>query len=698
MTTTYDAVGSVVKYNDQVFNEIVHFSDEHFFDFFDFKTLSGKADLSNRNAVIITEEIAKKYFGNTDPVGQSLLFFADTDIKFPLLISAVVETPRMNSSIRFGFLIHHDNQPDEAGKANYTHWTEMLTAVFLKTRPGVDIKALSAKLQPIAALNNSARPDWAVTAFHATPLLEVADNSHLLRSNGLWMRIPAAAVWGNIALTLMLLLTAALNFSNMTISVCNRRLREMCMRKVMGGTRRQLMVQILSETAVVVVLAIGFGIFLSYPLCDWFNALWKFTDFQPDYSDPKLLLYVACIMLGATLLAGSYPAFYISSFRPSSVFRSGALFGNKNLFSRILMGLQISISIITVVAGLSFARNAAFNRTADIGFAYQNILQAWVPRSYPLFLNAVRDIPGVDAVAGTVHLPGFGYQQAEFLFQGNNYESALYHVGNDFLKTMEFHLKSGDYPIPSSDTSFSTEVVVNERFANEIAGGKDPIGEVITWPGSKTTLRIAGVLKDFMTNTPFAPIRPCIVWQVPQWMNARCMIKTSSPAQNKPVLAAIEAKWKMMFPYTPFNVGYQNEMMMEATEASDNIARSMGMISIITVLLGCIGLFSIISLDVLRRMREVAVRRVMGASAANITWVLNRNLLAILAFSVITGCFFGWFFTKKLMDSIFYFNVGIHPSTILAGALGVLLITSVTIGLKVWRTLQINPATVLRND
>ncbi|MEI6411363.1 MAG: FtsX-like permease family protein [Bacteroidota bacterium] len=648
-----DSRPTVVKRGDQVFNEHIHFADENFFQFFDFELLSGSLDLSDRSKVVIDEEMALKYFGKENPIGQSLLFFAETEQRKNLTVGGVVKKVPLNSSIHFEMITHLDNQYDGAKLVDYRDWNYMVDAVFLRLKNASDEAAVQTSLQAYVGPRNAGSKGWTLESYYLDPLLNVAADSRSLLWNNLWNGMPPAAIWGNIILSALLLLTAALNFANMTIAVCNRRLREMGVRKVMGGTRFQLMRQLLSESFVVVALASVLAMILAYPLCDWYNATWKFTDLQMHYKDPALLGYIAAAALFTTLLAGAYPAFYVSGFKPANIFRGGVLFGGSNMFSRIMMGLQVSISIIGVVVSLSFARNAEYNRRADIGFDYQPILQAWLPQAadYKRFDDAVREIPGVTATAGSMHLMGFGATNIEFGFQGQTQESGLYEVGNDFMNIMHILLEQGAWPAPAGDTIASQEVVVNQTFVRSVGGNKPVVGEQLDYQGRK--LRISGVVADFMTNRPFMAIRPTILHPIPLRDCRRCIIRTANVQDQPRIMEAIEQKWKALFPYIPFNVGYQSEMMKEGVEVSSNIARTMAVFAAIAVLLSITGLFSLVSLNILRRLREVAIRRVMGASSGHVTWILNKNYLGIFGFAVVVGCLAGRILALSLMDSIF---------------------------------------------
>jgi putative ABC transport system permease protein len=696
--TRYDAVGTVVKNGDQVFNENLYLADAHFFRFFDFDVKYGVADLSDRSKVLIDEDTAEKYFGAGNPVGRQLIFYADTPEPMPLTVGAVLKNIPLNSSLRFRCITHLDNGKNAEGKLDPGSWARSVAAVFLKLKNAGDLPETTRQLVAYQAPRNSARSDWQVSAYVLQPLRALALSSRQLRGDMLWQGVPPAAVWGNVVIAALLLLTAMLNFSNMTISISNRRLREMGVRKVLGGSRYQLMRQILGETLVVVLFSTVLGMALALPFTEWFNSTWKFTDLKADYSDPTLGLYIAVMMALTTLLAGSYPAFYISGFKPARIFRGGVQFGGDSLFSRIMMGMQVGISVMAVVVGISFAYNAEYNRNSDIGFDYQPVLQAWLPATgdYQRFVENIQEIPGIETTAASVHLPGFGFDLAEFKFQEQSQEAMVYDVGNGFNSLMQMRLHEGAWPVQAGDTTRSPEIVVNQTLARRLSGNQSPVGATVQLRGQP--YRISGIVHDFMTNTPFNPISPAVLRVVPDQQCRRCLIRTRDVSEQPQVMAHLEKRWAQLFPYTPFNVGYQNEMLRDAIEVSDNIAKNMAALSLIAVLLSITGLFSLTSLQVLRRMREIAIRRVLGASATQVGWILNRQYVWIFAFALSLGCMGGYLFSKALLDSIFRISAGVQLQTLIYGPTGILSVAVATIVFKLWQTLRVNPADVLRGE
>jgi ABC-type antimicrobial peptide transport system permease subunit len=693
----FDRRRIVVKHGEHIFNEVIHFADTSFFRLFDFNMMSGSADFSDPAKVLISKETATKYFGNQNPVGKTLILYADQPTRKALLVGGVVDGQFKHSSIRFDFLTNLTNQLDNNKPVDYTDWKYRVDAVFLLLKHPTDRAAVETSLASFIARQQVADPDWKISRFVAEPLRSLALTARDMRSNGLYPSLPPSAVWGTLAMAIMLLLTAALNFANMTIAVCNRRLREMGVRKVMGSSQAQLVVQLLAESGVICGLAILLGMALAYPVTDWYNHMWSYMNLSVDYHDPVLLAYLLGLLLFTTLLAGSYPAFYVSAFRPAHIFRGTLRFGGSGLFSRIMMGMQVAISLTAVIAGISFDRNAEYNRTADVGYDRHNLIGAYVydESSWRVFKAATQNIPNIEAASGTKHLPGFGYSMVNFKLNSQPHEAMLYDVGDDFTHMLQIRLREGQPLLPLQNGQSAQTVLVNETFAHEFGDGKPLIGQSIQLDSA--TYQIGGVVYDFMTNTPFRPITSAVIRPVLPDKFAYFIARVKAPHQ-KQVFTDLEKTWKRLFPYKPFDGFYQDNALAEAEAVSTNIAQTMGVFALVTVLLAISGLFSLISLNVLKRMREVAIRRVLGATGAQVGWILHKNYLWILAIATLSGCLFGYFLATTLMNSVFKINNGVSTDIIILSAISVLVIAFFTIMLKLWQTLKINPATSLTSE
>jgi len=697
--TRIDSRGLVVKRGENVFNQQVHFVDENFLDVFDFQLLSGQARLADRDALLITEDMAKKFFGDENPVGQTLLLYADIPQRKNLTVSGVLKNCPKNSSIQFQFLTHLDNQLEGDQPVRYDSWRWFVDAAFLKLKNPSDVAAVEASLHQYVAPQNQGNQNWQAERYRLEALPDLALNAHDIRWNNLMSGTPPAAIWGNITCAIMLLLTASLNFANTTIAIGNRRLREMGVRKVMGGTLRQLRAQLLGEAFIVCLAALALGMMFVFPLVDGFNAMWEHLDVKITYlNNIPMLAFLAGAVIFTTLLAGAYPAFYVSGFAPSSIFRGTLRFGGSSLFSRIMMGAQVAMALAAVVVGFSFARNAQVQRKADLGYVREGILgvEAQDLAAVKNFEDAIRSNPKVLATAKTRHHAGFNYRRVEFAWQGQKQETLWFEVGKDYMPLMGMKLLEGkDFSGVNETAGSETEVLVNETFVREIGGGKAVVGEMLNF--DTTSFRIAGVVKDFMTDSPFDPMSPTVVRCAPERVFTYCILKTK-PEDLSAVHADMEKTWKQLFPYKPFTGFYQSEVLAEALEVSDNIATTMTAFAVIILLLTVSGLFAIVSLNALKQLRGLALRRVLGARAGNIAYHLNRNFLIVTLVATIVGCLLGRVFALAMMDSIYKIHAGVSASVLIFSAIGVFLVLSATVGVKVWQVLRANLTEALKAE
>ena len=264
--TRIDSRGLTIKQGENVFNEQVHFVDVNFLDVFDFPLVKGQARLEDRKALLISETMAKKFFGDKNPIGQQMTLYADEPTPMLLTVSGITKDCPKNSSIHFDFLTHLNNQLQADGPVVYDSWKWFVDAAFVRLNDPADASKVEAALQAYRAPQNQANLDWPVERFRLEPLAEMALHSRDIRWNNLWGGTPPAAIWGNVIIALMLLLTACLNFANTTIAVGNRRLREMGVRKVMGGTQGQLMRQLLAEAFLICLVALVVGMLLATPV------------------------------------------------------------------------------------------------------------------------------------------------------------------------------------------------------------------------------------------------------------------------------------------------------------------------------------------------------------------------------------------------------------------------------------------------
>ncbi len=681
------------------FADQVHFTDPAFLDLFNFQLVRGSNDLSDRGAVLITEKTATKYFGKEDPIGKTMTFYAGAPFQRMLTVKGVLADPPMNSAFQFSMLTNFDNYLLGNGQPLLAdNWFWLTDAVFFKLRNPDDAGRLAESFKKYLPQQNAGREDWKVTGFR---MISLADHAKMtgISANSLMERPEDSAVYGPLVLAILILLSACLNFANTTVARSNSRLKEMGVRKVMGGTQGQLRTQMLLECGAIVVMAFALSVVINRWWLPTFNQMFLFTDTKADYfHDGPLVLFTLAALLGTTLLAGAYPAFYISRFNPSNILKGSVKFGGSNLFSRILLGLQVAISLITVIAGVGFSKNSEFQRTYDYGYDREHVMTVPAPDSSSLVAirTAVRQLPGVEAMAGSRSLVGYAYRWQTAEAQSQKREVNVYEIGSSYLDVMNMRMAAGRAFDPELQTDYENALLVNEKMAAQFGWTRDEVlGQTIRI--DTVNYQVVGTLKDFHSNMLFNPVDPVAMRLIRPEKEVNLVIR-AKPGELTNVFDQTKAAWAKLFPLKPFRGFYQNEIAGEAMRVTTSIARIFLWFAIVTVLLTATGLFALVSLTVLKKMREIAIRKVVGAKPGHILALINKGYLWIFLVGAVLGGYGGYTLTKLLMDMIFKVNSGVDAGTLAFSAAVVLVIALATVGMKVWGALRMNPAEVLKGE
>ncbi len=685
--------------NSEPFAEHLHFTDPAFFDFFNFPLLSGSNDLTDRSAILITEEMATKYFGQEDPLGKTLQLYAGTDFQRALQVKGVLKNTPMNSTIRFNMLTHIENYLQPTGQQLAPNdWSELLNAAFFKLNDQADVNQLAANFKKYIPIQNAALEDWKVTRFK---LITMAENAvdRTISNNSLFERPADSATYGPIINALLILLCACLNFANTTVSRSGRRLKEMGVRKVLGGTTNQLRAQILLECNAIVILAISLSILINAWWLPTYQEMFIYVEAKADYlHDPQLLIFLAITLIGTTLLAGGYPAFYSSRFNPSQIFRGSVKLGGSNLFSRILLGLQVAISVITLIAGIAFSQNSEFHVNYDYGYDREYLIT--VPTrdesTFYAFRDVIQQVPEVASFAGTNDIIGFTYHSRSAEAEGKKFEVNYFETGEGFLDIMGLDLAAGRGFNASLPTDFEKGMLITQKMASLYGWSDEEALDKNILVGNHT-YTIVGILEDFHSHHLFEPLEPSALTFVrPAAYNH--IILRAKPGELANAYGQVKAAWTKSFPMKPFGGFYQNEVAAEAINVTTNIAKVFSWFAIVAILLTATGLFALVSLTILKRMKEIGVRRVVGASPLHIIYLVNKGYFWIVIAGILVGCYAGYQLTTLLMDLIYTVNVGVNWPTILFSTIVILIITTLTVGFKVWQTLNVNPAELLKKE
>ncbi|HEX3768062.1 MAG TPA: FtsX-like permease family protein, partial [Puia sp.] len=600
--------------------------------------------------------------------------------------------------IQFELITNTDNQLKTDGSPiKNDEWEWLSDAVFLKLKNPGDAAAINKGLNKYVPLQQSARKDIKITSFLLQPLAEVSDAADL-ESDGLWGRPSDAAAYGPLVLAILILLSACLNFANTSVAQSNRRLKEMGVRKVMGSSYGQIIMQQLLECAIIVLFAIGLSVLLNNFWLPTFNSMFRNVKLEANYlSDHNLAIFLVIILVGVTLLAGAYPAFYISRFNATNIFRGSVKFGGTNLFSRILLGLQVAISFITVIAAVAFSRNSTFQSRLDYGYEKVNVIGVDLQNesAFPAVRDEFSKISNITGIAGTLHNIGFSYFRVPLEARGNKVESIYLKTGTHYFELMKLKLIAGRTFRADGAGDYEQSMIINEKLAFQLGWKPDEVVGKQIRTSDTSVCTVVGVMKDFTQNTVFDPIQPVAMVLTTPDKYARIIVR-AKPGTINTVFGDLKKSWAKLYPTKPFRGYYQDEVASEAASVNESIAIIFKWFAIISVLMAATSMFALVSLNVLKRSKEIAIRKVVGSEDRHIFNLVLKGYVPIILLSAVIGTYGGYSLSKVLMDLIFRINAGVSSSSMFMSFAGVMIICALTIGARVWIVLRTKATEALK--
>ncbi len=662
----YAETGLVMKKDLKILNRAIVFAEEDFFEMFTFPFKYGsKESFLDPGNIILTSEQAEVYFGDQDPVGEIVTLIHEEGEQFSFIVGGVLEKIPQNSSLRFHAITHFENFLKIRNSDN-NKWSWFISATFFMTEsedfPQHVVDHLN---QNYIEIQNEARDDWKVGNYYLERLTTLGKNAQDIRSNWLSEPPPPPAVIAPLIMAILMLLIACFNFTNTSIATSSKRLKEIGVRKVMGSTRRQLIAQFMGENLVLSVFAMLAALGIAYFLVPLYSAMWEFIDLELSLtSNPGLYIFLFGLLVFTSVLAGAYPSLYISSYQPVKILRGSVRLGGTSPLSRTLLGAQYALTVLALIGSLAFVSNAKYQETLDMGFEKGNVITVRVENQsdYERFKNQVDQMPEVVASAGTSNSIGY-WNYGRTLRNGEQeIESDMMDFGLEYKDLMDLEITKGRYfeeDLYEQDRLNS--IVVNERMVEEF-GWEDPIGQVLQVDDS-TRLSVIGVMKNIHMWGFWDPIDPTgIRLANKDYMNF-VVVKTN-PGKLVDTYDALESKWYEISPNTPFSGRYMDNVLKESELVNSNISTMFIFLGLLALVLSTIGLYTLVSLNIIKRIKEIGIRKVLGASLTHIVTLMNRQFFWILVISAVIGTGLSYYAIDALMASIWAYYQAMSVFTV----------------------------------
>lgn len=684
----------IIRYKEKCFYEKnILTVDSNFLSFFTFGMIEGNPEkaLSEPYTAVLTESAALKYFGDENPVGKILTLDNRADIR----VTGVVKDAPPNSSIQFDFLISM-----ETARFQYD-WTEQWTvnsqAAFIRLPERFSPSRLEAKFPAFIKKYYPDSPESPVRLY-LFPLCDFHLKSENITSYLYWNS--PGELYSTLLGCSFFLLIVCLNFVNLSTSRHLNRAKEVGMRKVVGADRHHLVVQFLGESIIQSMLALPLAIVLFELICPAFLSFFGNPYRISLWNSPFPILFFLGVTLVVGVLAGSYPAFLLSSFRPVQVIKGNFSSGKSGSIARkILIVSQYTLAIIFIVVTVVLKKQFHYLIELDLGYDRENVVVL------PMDGTALADFermkkelvrhPGIVRVSAAAHLPFKWEDEIQVIPEEAHHKEAWvvngYAVDYDFIETLGVQMLAGRSFIPEAKDEGN--YVVNETAVKRFQW-EDAVGKRLTIGGREGT--VIGIAKDFHFRKLFKPIAPAVLYLQPDKASTM-FIKVSSLSYSD-ALDYIEKQWRIFMPDRPFEF---STLDFEFEEAYMDISKSATvgtLVCIVAVVLSSLGLFGLATHDLSRRLKEIGIRKALGATGPRVFRMLNKEFLLLVIISNFVGLPIAYYVMQSILQSGYAYRTPIGAGIFVFTGILTLVTGMLAVAYQTVKTSMINPVDVLRHE
>jgi len=704
----------VTKGTESILEDNALFADPSVFDVFTLPAIYGdeKTALAEPNTVVITEEMAKKYFGKLNVVGENLII--DGNLQKPIKVTAVIKNIPEQSHFHADFLVSMASNPE----GHSTEWLRSDYNTYVLMRKGAHYKRLEAQFpqflrkysggqmqQELNMSYDTFEKNGSFFRLNMMPLTDIHLHSNLTGELGTNGNVEYVYIFSAIAI--FILLIACVNFMNLSTARSANRAREVGVRKVLGSARKHLMFQFLAESTMVTFIAVIIALVVAMLALPAFNHFAGKSIIVNSHTLIWLapLALIAILLIG--LLAGLYPAFFLSAFNPMQVLKGKISAGFKGGALRsFLVVLQFSISIFLIIGTLVIYNQLHYIQNRDLGYNRNQVLI--IQHAFELgdhaktFKQEIKQLPGVTNATLSGYLPvkstrgtGIFYKEAVADPKKSLFPQ-IWSIDEDYISTLAMKIKSGR-DFSAQMPSDSNAIVINETAA-KFLGFTDPVNKVVyrSSGGPNPTYKpytIIGMVKDFNFSSLRDNISP-VVMQL-NTDNSSLSIKVNT-ANMPALLSQIENKWKG---FTPAH--FQYSFMDQDFDAMYRSEQRIGTIFIafttLAIVIACLGLFGLAAYAAEQRTKEIGIRKVLGASIATIAGMLSLDFIKLVCISILIASPIAWYLMQKWLQD-FAYRIGIAWWVFAIAGVAALFIAFITISFQSIKAAVANPVNSLRSE
>lgn len=702
----------LVKYQNRHHKEDrITFVDSTFFTLFNIPLIKGEVEdvLKAPNSVVLTQAMAQKYFGIEDPIGKQLIL--DNEDAFE--VTGVMEEIPHNTHFQFDFLLSMSTIEESQNQ----QWGSFNFIVYLLLQKGTDKAAFQDKIQDVLVENFGKEIEQYVGLsweefiaagnqgqYKLTAVNEIhlhSDREGELGANG-----DIAYVWIFSIIGLFILFIACINFMNLSTASASTRAKEVGVRKVVGAARSSLIQQFLSESLLISLLSGGLALAGIWFLLPYFNELSGKDIPGLMIRNTEFMVLAALISILVGILAGSYPAFFLSAYQPIKVLKGQMEGGrNKSWLRSGLIVFQFLITTSLIIGALVVYRQLEFVQNKKLGFDKDQVLV--VNDAYALgdnigaFKERLLQNPAVEIASVTGYLPVPSYRNTTSFFKGNSPvpENAIllnnWYIDHDYIPTFEMEIVEGR-AFSTSFPSDSSGVIINEKAA-EFWQGENPVGKTVSQYDNQDQLvthTIVGVIQNFHYESLRSRIQPLALFLGDSKGAVSMRVQTDDMAG---FIGFLEKGWNDMAPGQPFDYSFLDERFDQMYRAEQRVGRIISTFTILAIFIACIGLFGLATFAAQQRTKEIGIRKVLGASLSGLVGLLTKDFLGLVLISLVIAIPIAWYGMNKWLQN-FAYSTKLDWWVFAVAGLSAILIAFMTVSFQSLRAALANPVKSLRSE
>ena len=688
-----------IRYEDRSFRERFGYVDPGFWDVFSFSLVKGDlaTALDRKDAIVISETVAQKIFGNTDPIGKSVSFTRNSEVHQALITGIMKDIPE-TSSIQFDCIQSFENVEDALNSWNLTNNTSTYVLLHDQVR-AENLEKLFPRF-----VNWS----WPIMGekqeMKLQPLADVHFNSNIRAPEPATDRAYSYIL---LCITALVLFIACVNFMTLALGRSASRAREVGIRKVVGAHKPQVIEQFLTESVLLSFVAFVVGLVLAELLMPLFNSLMEQELSLVAHLDGLAFASLIGLALIIGLLAGSYPAFVLSGFMPIHVLKGRLKVVSAGFFSHFLVVFQIALSAVLVICALIMTYQLDYLRTKPLGFDSEHLiavsrlskLRDLGPEGIETYRDALLSHHAILGVTQIFHMMHNGYRsRGGVVHDGTALKGVeIFFVDYDFVPTLDIKLIEGRNYSRERVTDPTMSVIINETLARQLGSGP-PLGKTLKFFDRTTVISttVIGVVNDFHFRSLHHKIGPALLKCKPEYQFSRLLVRVR--AEDIPgTLAFMKDQWEAVTQSSGFRYSFLDEGIDRQYRTEERWHRMIGYGTLFAIFIACLGAFGLTAFAVTRRTKEIGIRKVLGASVTNVVSLLSREFVLLVGVAnVIAWPIAWWAMDRWLQDFAYRIDPGI--GTFVLGGVLTLAIVLLTVGAQAIRAARANPVDALRYE